>query len=241
MAQTFPDKAAAREHVWDRLQAEKAARFPFPPHGRIPNFKGAEAAARRLLAEEPWASARRLKVNPDAPQRPLRQIALERGIEVYVPTPRLRAGFKRLDPARIPQDELKAAASLSKGDRWAEPVVLADLPPLDAVVTGSVAVTRAGKRCGKGHGYGDIEYAILRELGQPPLPVATTVHLLQIVDDFPADANDLPIGLIVTPDETIRVTEPPPAPDGIAWDALPADALQEMPVLAELKNLTGAG
>jgi hypothetical protein len=25
------------------------ARFPFPPHGRIPNFAGAELAAARLL------------------------------------------------------------------------------------------------------------------------------------------------------------------------------------------------
>ena len=29
----------------DRLSAEGLARFPFPPHGRIPNFAGAEVAA----------------------------------------------------------------------------------------------------------------------------------------------------------------------------------------------------
>jgi 5-formyltetrahydrofolate cyclo-ligase len=34
------------------------ARFPFPPHGRIPNFAGAEVAAARLLDIEPWKSAR---------------------------------------------------------------------------------------------------------------------------------------------------------------------------------------
>jgi 5-formyltetrahydrofolate cyclo-ligase len=36
------DKAAARKAVWDALTERKAARFPFPIHGRIPNFKGAE-------------------------------------------------------------------------------------------------------------------------------------------------------------------------------------------------------
>src|SRR6202011_4196125 len=40
--------------------------FPFPPHGRIPNFAGAEVAAARLLDIEPWKSAIAIKVNPDS-------------------------------------------------------------------------------------------------------------------------------------------------------------------------------
>jgi hypothetical protein len=56
------------------------ARFPFPPHGRIPpNSAGAEMAAARLLDIEPWKSATAIKVNPDSPQRPLRAQALRRG------------------------------------------------------------------------------------------------------------------------------------------------------------------
>jgi hypothetical protein len=38
IAWEFPDRSAARQWVWDRLGAEGVARFPFPPHGRIPNF-----------------------------------------------------------------------------------------------------------------------------------------------------------------------------------------------------------
>src|SRR4051794_39024095 len=72
MAQDFADKSAARQWVWDRLVAEGVARFPFPPHGRIPNFAGAEVAAARLFNIEPWKSATAIKVNPDSPQRPLR-------------------------------------------------------------------------------------------------------------------------------------------------------------------------
>jgi hypothetical protein len=49
MARDFADKSAARQWVWDRLVAEGVARFPFPPHGRIPNFAGAEVAAARLF------------------------------------------------------------------------------------------------------------------------------------------------------------------------------------------------
>ena len=45
MTPKFTDKSAARQWVWDRLSNEGVARFPFPPHGRIPNFAGAEVAA----------------------------------------------------------------------------------------------------------------------------------------------------------------------------------------------------
>jgi 5-formyltetrahydrofolate cyclo-ligase len=233
MQTAFDQKDAARSAVWDALEEEGVARFPFPPHGRIPNFEGARAAAERLFEAGPLADARRIKVNPDAPQRFVRIEALRRDCVVFVPTPRLRGGFKRLDPGAIPTGEVKSAASLSHMDEWAEPVALADLPALDAIVTGSVAVTRDGRRCGKGEGYSDLEYALFRELGHPPVPVATTVHPLQVVDAVPTDAHDLPLARIVTPDETIDVPDPPPPPDGIDWAALPDAALDEMPVLAD--------
>src|SRR5204862_3384585 len=96
-------------------------------------------------------------VNPDSPQRPLRAEALRRGVTVFVPTPRLRGGFQKLDPRRIPPDRINEAASLSRGDRWSEEVALVDMPGLDAIVCGSVAVTRDGRRCGKGEGYSDLD------------------------------------------------------------------------------------
>src|SRR5712672_4434294 len=130
MARDFADKGAARQWVWDRLSAEGVARFPFPPHGRIPNFAGAEVAAARLLDIEPWKSATVVKVNPDSPPRPLRAEALRRGITIFVPTPRLRGGFKKLDPRRIPPAKIDGAASLSRGDRWSEEGAVAEMPGL---------------------------------------------------------------------------------------------------------------
>ena len=146
---------------------------------------------------------------------PTRAEALRRGITVFVATPRLRGGFKKLDPRRIPPDKIGEAASLSRGDRWSEEVVLTNMPGLDAIVCGSVAVTRSGRRCGKGEGYSDLEFAILRELGYPPVPVATTVHDLQVVDSVPGDPTDQPLSVIATPTQTIRVKRPGAAPMGI--------------------------
>jgi len=233
----FRDKASARRHVWDALESAHAARFPYPPHGRIPNFEGAARAAERLLATPPLARAEIVKVNPDAPQRPLRQALLERGSVVLMPTPRLRGGFLCLDPRRIPARQRRRAASLSGARAFAREVPLDALPEIDCIVCGSVAVTRRGRRAGKGEGYSDLEYAILRELGHPPLPVLTSVHPLQVLEEIPRDRQDLPLSWIATPEETIRVRRPPAPPRGIAWSKLPPEALEAMPVLRELHEL----
>lgn len=47
-------------------------------------------------------------------------------------------------------------------------------------------------------GYSDLEFAILRELGHPPAPVATTVHDLQIVESVPRDPTDQPLSVVAT-------------------------------------------
>ncbi|MDQ3973028.1 MAG: 5-formyltetrahydrofolate cyclo-ligase, partial [Actinomycetota bacterium] len=81
-------KRALREEVWDALTDAGAERFP-GAQGRIPNFAGAEAAAERLRRTDDWRAATALKSNPDAPQWPVRQRALEDGIVVYMAVPRL--------------------------------------------------------------------------------------------------------------------------------------------------------
>ena len=237
MTLSFNSKESARQYVWDTLKEQRLARFPFPIHGRIPNFKGAEAAAGRLFEVKPWKDAEFLKINPDSPQKPVRIEALKRGITYFMPTPRLKAGFMKFDPARIPPEKFREAAALSTCHAWAEEVPLDALPRIDAIVAGSVAVTRTGKRCGKGEGYSDIEFAILRELGHKAVPAATTVHDIMIVGDFPWDEIDLPLSAIATPDGVIKIPNPYPAPDGIDWSRLSERDLEDMPVLKELKTL----
>lgn len=231
----FASKDAARQAVWTSLVEQGAARFPFPVEGRIPNFKGAEQAAERLLDHPLFRNVRRIKVNPDSPQRPLRLAALRRGITLLVPTPRLAGGFRLYDPREIPPEHLADAATLSRGGPWAREVPADELPPVDLIVTGSVAVTAAGKRCGKGHGYGDLEYAVLRELGYPEVPVVTSVHELQVVGDFPTEAHDLPVWVIATPAAVLEVDQPPPAPSGVDWKLLTDEDIARMPALAPLR------
>jgi len=235
-------KAAIREQVWARLEAEDLAGFPRPVAGRIPSFRGAEQAAARLRASEAFAAARTVKINPDAPQRPLRYRALQAGKRLLVPTPRLRGGFYLLDPARIPPARYLAAASISGFARYGEPIPLADLPPIDLVVMGAVAVATDGARVGKGEGYAELEYAILRQLGrlQPDVLVCTTVHDVQVVDAIPVEPFDVSVDLIATPTRLIATATPYPRPAGVLWEYLSAERLAAMPPLAELRAATGA-
>src|ERR687892_2380180 len=69
-------KDAIRQSIWALLRQHKVARFP-GAQGRIPNFIGAEACARLISGLPCWKKAKTLKVNPDSPQRAIRQKALQ--------------------------------------------------------------------------------------------------------------------------------------------------------------------
>ncbi|PSQ09646.1 5-formyltetrahydrofolate cyclo-ligase [Halobacteriales archaeon QS_5_70_15] len=231
------DKQDLRERVWDELEDSGAARFPFPPHGRIPNFAGADGAADRLAATEAWRGADAVKSNPDAPQLPVRRRALREGKTVYMAVPRLHEAdcFVELDPVVL--DDTDAAATVSGMDEHGRQVAPDAMPGTDLVVSGSAAVDEAGNRVGKGEGYSDLEWGVLSELGvvDAATPVVTTVHELQVREgDWETDTHDVPIDLVVTPERTIE-TGASGKPTGIDWTALPGERLEEIPVLRELR------
>lgn len=248
MPEVKAEKDRIRRSIWDRLLREGLARPPLPPHGRIPNFACSRAAAERLFGTPEWRRARVVKVNPDSPQRPVRLEALREGKLLIMPTPRLRRGFLLLDPARIPARSYPTASTIRGAFRWGLLLSrLADLerlPRLDLIVEGSVAVDLWGGRLGKGEGYGELEYAILAELGKvgEDTPIATTVHDVQVVGErLPQDPWDVPIDIIATPTRLIRIEERPTRPPGILWDLLLEEKLREIPLLSEIKRSRGPG
>ena len=231
------DKQALRERVWDELEASGEARFPFPPHGRIPNFAGAADAAERLADQPEWQEAETIKANPDAPQLPVRRRALREGKTVYMAVPRLRDEkcFLRLDPAEL--EDYDAATTVSGSSTHGVSVGPDEVPEIDLIVSGSVAVTEAGARVGKGEGYSDLEYAVLAEFGlvDAATPVATTVHERQVLEEaVPVDDHDVPMDLVVTPERVVR-PDGGEKPAGIDWSLLEAERLEEIPVLARLR------
>jgi len=232
-------KQEIREHTWEILEKNKFGRFPFPLKNRIPNFKGAEKAASFVFQMPEYQQAQVIKVNPDSPQLPIRAQIIRDGKTLLVPTPRLRAGFIMVKPEWVPAGEERKAASLSHIKSYGKEIPLANLPRIDLFFAGSVALHRDGRRVGKGEGYADREYAIIRELGNPEIPVIGTIHSAQLTDaDVPRDPYDLTVDFIATENEFIPTNTPYPKPNGIQWDLVTDEEKEEMPVLKEIWELT---
>lgn len=232
-------KAALREEAWEGIVEAGATRFP-GPKGRIPNFVGAEAAAERLRSTEEWQRARTIKANPDSPQWPVRQRALEDGKTVFMAVPRLAElePFYCLDPEDL-ADTPRKASSIKGASRSARTVPVEALDPVDLVIAGCVAVDRSGARLGKGGGFSDLEFALAWEAGlvDDDTVVATTVHPAQIVeiDRIVMVVHDVGLDLIVTPDEVIRCARRERRP-AIRWDDLTAEKIAAIPLLARLAD-----
>jgi 5-formyltetrahydrofolate cyclo-ligase len=237
-------KSEIRQKVWLSMQREGVARFPGTV-GRIPNFVGAERAAQLLREMAVWRRALVVKVNPDAPQLPVRRLALSEGKILYMAVPRLRSEkcFVEIDPQRLGKKAV-LAASIAGACKYGRAVSPREMRPVDLVVCGSVAVGRDGARLGKGGGYCDLEYGLLREEGKvrESTPILTTVHTLQVATDRIAMLpHDLPVDFYVTPQEVVATRPAHPRPRGIYWDLLRPLKINAIPLLRKRMRRGGAG
>jgi len=194
--------------VWRLIEEKGIATFPKPVFHRIPNFVGAEKAANNLRNLPEYNSAKIVFCNPDSPQRPVREMALQEGKTVVMATPRLREGFLLLDPHNIPSNHMSEASTIHGAFKYGRSVKPNEIK-IDLFVAGSVAVAPDGGRLGKGTGYSDQEYIILKNAGSltAQTNVVTKVHDIQIVENIPSDQWDVPVSIIVTPTNTVRTRQ----------------------------------
>jgi 5-formyltetrahydrofolate cyclo-ligase len=228
-------KQEIREYIWSLMEQRDIARFPLPCRHRIPNFVGAEAAAANLFKLDIWKKAKVVKVNPDSPQRPIRERVLKDGKILIVPSPRMKRGFILIRPEKAKGRE-SAAASIKGSFRYGEFTEPEDLPAPDLVLAGSVAVDLAGGRVGKKGGFSDLEWAILAQLGKVTArtPTVSTVHEIQIVERVPMEPHDLPMDFIITPARVVETKTEYKKPAGIDWSILSREKIESIPVLRRL-------
>jgi 5-formyltetrahydrofolate cyclo-ligase len=220
------------------MDRDGVSRFP-GAHGRIPNFADAKSAAERLARHSSWKKAKTIKANPDAPQTHARRLALEQGKTLIMAVPRLRADhpFRLLDPAKLTKKALREAATIKGALRHGKVIDLEQVPALDLVLCGSVAVNMKGARIGKGGGFSDLEYAMLAEEGKvsDKTVIATTVHPIQILtENLPTTKHDIPVDLIATPRAVIEIERAFERPRGVLWDHLQPPQIHEIPVLERM-------
>ena len=216
------------------------SRFDFDFSSFIADFEGSKAAADALLAINVYRSCKTVFITPDNCLEYLREKTLEAGIQILMTTYGIRRGFWLLNPGLIQPELYKYASTLDGMERLGQLVSLKDIVDMKlrpgVMVTGTGAINYEGVRFGKGHGYYDLEWAMLYTIGvvrQDTLTVAI-VHDCQMLDEeLRPDEFDTVCDLIVTPTRKIEVGQTRKPTCGILWDKL-QDSMLDIPPLQEL-------
>jgi 5-formyltetrahydrofolate cyclo-ligase len=237
-----------RERIWAALRAvaRPDSRFHWDFSAFIADFEGSEEATERVRRLDAYREATWVFVTPDNSTELLRRAVMADGKDLLVTTYGIRRGFLLLRPSCVPEAERSYAATLDGLDRYAEPVTLSDLAgrsPLRLLVTGGSAVSRNGIRFGKGHGYFDLEWAMLSEVGltDERSEIVDVVHDCQVVEeDLAGEDHDVAVDWIVTPTQSRRV--PVDRSLGrVRWELLPGTEHEHLPPIEELRRIRAAG
>ena len=164
--------------------------------------------------------------------------ALLAGKRIYMAVPRLaeKRPFVLLDPRKLDPGELWRASSIRGAFELGRPVTLKQLHPVELIVTGCVGATPDGSRLGKGGGYADLEYALLREAKKagPRTPIVTTLHSSQVLRNgsVPMLPHDISLDGYATETRWVSCKRKARRPRGILWDVLEEEKRKAIPVLA---------
>jgi 5-formyltetrahydrofolate cyclo-ligase len=243
------DKASARQTVWSELRKVAApdSRFHMDFHEYIPDFVGSALATERLTSLEMYEQASVLLITPDNCLEALRAQVVRDGKTQIMPTYGIRRGLVELRSSDVPAEMARYAVLLDAIEGFGRPISLAALREryrIDLVVTGASAVSVNGVRFGKGHGYFDLEWAMLYRIGvvDEETPVVAFVHDCQVVDaHLETSPYDTVCDRIVTPTRVIEVEDAQKPTLGVIWARLEPGMMEEIPPLCELKALEEGG
>lgn len=247
-------KDQIRHVVWPRLRevAVPDSRFHYDFSSFIADFEGSDQATERLCSLRCYADAQVIFITPDNCLENLRFRALNDDKKVLVTTYGIRRGFWLLDPAVITgQKQRQLACLLDAMERpgLGRHITLEEMQTtglkVQLMVTGTGAINHAGIRFGKGHGFFDLEWAMLTSINVVKLsaPCIALVHDCQVLDEeLHPEEFDTVCDFIVTPttikEAARRGTVHKPS-CGILWDRLQPGMLEDIPPLRELQTLQG--
>ncbi|KAJ1525401.1 hypothetical protein ONE63_010216 [Megalurothrips usitatus] len=237
-------KVSIRKEIWTRLQAEGVVTTTNIFLNRIPNFKGAEEASQRFAETDEFFKAKSICINADRAQEKIQYLTVQAKKSLLIQIPLLiRKGYVKAiqAPEDLSEDQIQKLTSRSAIGKHGKTVQLSEDRKVDIVIMGSIAVTKQGKRIGKGAGFADIEYAMMLKLGmlKPETIVVTTVHDSQVYESLPSELfkdYDVGVDLIVTPTQVIRVSPKPPKTTGLNWSLLSGRRLKIFPILRQLRE-----
>ncbi|UWG49313.1 5-formyltetrahydrofolate cyclo-ligase (plasmid) [Halalkaliarchaeum sp. AArc-CO] len=239
-----------REQVWEQLRevAYPDSRFAWDFGEFIADYEGSERGTEHLrtlatdLGVESWF------VTPDNNLDSLRESLVRDDIPFIMPSYGILRGFLELQPDEVPDGDENFAGTLDGVNRFGREISLSELEEaydqFDILVTGTSFVTEDGLRMGKGHGFFDLEWGMLREIGlvDENTTVVAAAHEVQVIDADEVDRDELLaehdtiVDYIVSPSGIHEVEETPPKPKGIYWDLIDDSDIEKIPPLKELYN-----
>ena len=160
------------------------------------------------------------------------------------PTPEQRLEMTRLageqlglgDRVQVLDLELKRTGRSYTSDTLAQ--LKESVGHIDMMVTGASAITPSGIRFGKGHGYFDLEWAMLSSKGiaDNSTVIIGAGHDCQVADvPVTVEEYDTAIDFIVTPTRIIETRHEFPRPSkGIIWSRLAPGMREQIPPVQEL-------
>lgn len=248
-------KRTFRLETWQKIKEQKLSpvrRFnSFGMFNKIPYLVGVDKAAELLAETDEFKKANSVKVNIDLAQEQVKLEVLKAGKTLLVPPSHKSTNvYAKIvapsDPAELDLAAQKKLIKLQGAEDTFVEIDINSTEKIDMVVVGSYAVDRQGRRIGKGNGYVDLDVGILTHLGcvTKDTLLVTTVHDVQVYDALPENlfqSYDLPLDLIVTPTEVIRVGRRLARPAGIEWNLLSSRRLEIVPVLKSIKEKLEAG
>jgi 5-formyltetrahydrofolate cyclo-ligase len=170
----------------DAMDADDRARAAADVTRRVLGLPEVEAAS-TVLAFSSFGS--------ELPMLPLIEALVARGIRVGLP---VITGGEIVARAWRPGEPTTTTSFGAEEPAGGAPI---DPVSIDVIVTPAVAVDRAGRRVGYGGGFYD-RFLPRTRAGAARVAVVLAAQLVD--DDLPAGSFDLPVDVIVTPDEVIR-------------------------------------
>ena len=238
------DAKEARVQIWEELLrvAKPDSKFSWQFSEFICDYEGSEKGTALLTATDMYKNARVIFITPDNNLETLREQAFRDKKTVVMTNYGITRGFFLIRPGQIPEGKEEIASLLDGVSRYWKHQTLAQLKEavghIDMMVTGASAITHSGIRFGKGHGYFDLEYAMLSTVGlcDEKTAIVGAGHDVQVVDvDVTVEDYDTAIDYIVTPTRLIETRHEYPRPSkGINWSRLAPGMREQIPPIQEL-------
>lgn len=249
-------KVDIRSMVWKELRkvAYPDSRFHYNFAEFIADFQGSDIAATQILESNFFAKAiddtSKFKnsfifITPDNCLEDLRLRLLNLKIPYLITTYSIRRGFYLVDPNKIDPNNYPLAATLDGMEKFAKHLSIYEMNDMNIkvplMITGTGAINDKGIRFGKGHGFFDLEWAMLSTINAIDLKstrCVAVVHDVQLLKgiELKPEIFDTVCDYVVTNSQIIHVPNAIKPTCGIIWDALAPGMLEDIEPLNELYN-----